>query len=185
MRGGNAAKVNTRTSATTANKVALGLLVPVLAAFGWIASADLRTGWSDDPRNPAEPGPNGWASIARTSVRVAGFEEVGTLENWDGTPWTPPDGYRLWRLEVEVRSRLTEPRFCTVEVRDAEGRTFTPPGPDAGLPETAASTLDCGSLEEDPSLSTMVLMPVESRPATVRLLNDYELAPAYFSLPLR
>jgi hypothetical protein len=177
-----------------ANRIALALLVPALAALGWTVSAEARGGWwAREPHRAVAPDDDGWATIDGTAARVENLTQVEQLTDaFTGEPWYPPEGYELWRVSVEVRSDLEEIRYCEVRMLDGEGRFFTPPGLVPDIPGAiVTSSVSCGAPAEDgaePTTETWFVLPEGSEPARLDLTGagtgENALGPEFFALPL-
>ncbi|WP_182113513.1 hypothetical protein [Actinotalea sp. JY-7876] len=187
--------------------VPLALLVPALAAFTWTASSDARAGWwLVENHVPVRAGADGWARMPDVVLRLTEVERVRVLTtDFDG-PWSPPPGYALWRVGVEARSDLAEPRYCDFRVVDERGRSFSAPEGPAAVPGTYSTTLDCGGgvTEEIVAVpgedeeeqaprpgqyvnEAYVLLPTQARPVEVRVFTtsrDGGFGPAYAALPV-
>ncbi|MFC7404338.1 hypothetical protein [Georgenia alba] len=171
---------------TVANWAALVLLVPALTAFGWIASEELRLQWRTEPHEAVGPGPDGWAQIDRTRVRIASFEELHVVTD-DVEQWEPPQGYTVWQVTIDVESELPEETTCDVRLFDDDGNAYTAPGAGVELPVSAWGTLTCGGPADDPTYSTMFLLPESARPTALELssaFGAYSHSPEYFRLPV-
>lgn len=168
-------------------------VVPALAVAAWTVSGpDRARWWSAEPHRAVAPDGEGWARIDGTAVRVAALEPVTELvDDLSGEPWRPPAGYDVWRVGLDVRSALTEPRYCEVRLLDGEGRVFTAPDRVPDLPGSAASSVPCGAVEEGeaPPYETWFVLPEGSAPARLDVwttrTDELGLGPDFFALPLR
>jgi hypothetical protein len=176
-----------------ANRIAVVLLVPALAALGWTVSAEARDGWwVSEPRRAVTPDDEGWASIDGTAVRVDDLRQVEQLTDaFSGEAWYPPEGYDVWRVSIDVRSDLEEVRYCEVRLLDGEGRIFSPPGLVPKIPGAiVAPSLSCGGAEDGlgPTTETWFVLPEGSEPARLDLTSTRTgvlgLGSKFFALPL-
>jgi len=178
-----------------ARRIALAaVVVPALAVAGWIVSGpDRERWWVTEPHRAVEPDGEGWARIDGTDVRVAALEPVEQLtDDVSGEPWRSPAGYDVWRVEVDVRSDLTEPRSCEVRMLDDQGRIFTAPDRVPDIPgAVVTSSVPCGAVDErDASpYETWFVLPEGSEPARLDVYttrtDELGLGPDFFALPLR
>lgn len=174
-------------------RVALAaLVVPALAVAGWTVSGPERSRWwVTEPHRAVGPDEEGWARIDGTAVRLTALAPVEELvDEYSGEPWQPPAGYDLWRVEVDVRSDLTETRYCEVRMLDDRGRIFTVPDLVPDIPGAAVvSSLSCGAAEEDTPYDAWFVLPEDSAPARLDVYStrgdELALGPDFFALPLQ
>lgn len=177
-----------------ARRIAIAALVPALAVAGWtVGGEDRHRWWVAEPHRAVPPDDDGWARIDGTAVRVTALEPVEeVLDEFSGEPWQPPAGYDVWRVEVDVRSDLSETRYCDVRMLDDEGRIFTVPDRVPDLPGAVAVTsLPCGAAVEgeEPPYEAWFVLPEGSAPARLDLFStrtdELALGPDFFAVPLR
>jgi hypothetical protein len=178
-----------------ARRVALAaVVVPALAVAGWTASGpDRERWWLSEPHRAVGPDGEGWARIDGTDVRVAALEPVEQLtDEFSGEPWRPPAGYDVWRVQVDVRSDLTDARYCEVRMLADDGRIFTVPDQVPDIPGAVlTSSVPCGAVEEGqgPPYEMWFVLPEGSAPARLDLYttrtDELGLGPEFFALPLR
>lgn len=171
---------NRQRGARVASTTAVVGLVVSLAGWGWFASENAREGWWAFGQHVAvEPDSQGWATVDTVSVRLTGVTEASEI---DGE--APPSGFEYLVLDFDVVATETEEsRTCTVEVLDSRHRLFIS-GSEVPSADPFVSELLCGTSDpaEDPvpeAQSTLVLVPVDAEPVSVRV-DSREFPPATF-----
>lgn len=161
-------------------------LVVATGLTAWIAAENARDGYlTTAPRIAVEPDADGWATIGESSVRLVAFAPEHSVTDGEET-WVAPDGYRAWRLEIEVESTRDDVEGCMPRVIDEDGRTFTPVDPDAvQLPGLNFATLDCG-VQDDPRSSVLFVLPEDAVPARVELIDavGWSYSPEFYRFAL-
>ncbi|SEE89645.1 hypothetical protein [Ruania alba] len=159
----------------------VGVLTTV--AFGWRVSEQAReTWWPSGAHAAVGPGED----FGGIQVELDGIEPAGQVVDWDG-PWTPPAGFRAWRVSLAVTTRQSDFSSVEVLVEDTQGRQFAAgenvPFDPEGYEWSLAVTVPESGDDPIPEVQhLLVLLPADAEPAAVRIDALWVMRPEYIRL---
>jgi hypothetical protein len=104
----------------------LGLVPALAAALALPAEEFYDRRNRQRPVQPVSAGPGAWTDYGRARIRLMVLAAPTDIQAFNGKPYAPPAGTRVWRVVLELRADKPAEALggCEVFLEDDRGRTF-------------------------------------------------------------